>query len=255
MKTVRVLLLAALSSALLTGCGENINLPSLMQDSPTPSAEQPEPSVTQVPAEPVVSADPTATPAPTAAPTKAPRMIGRKTTAAGSVRISNSTGMRFRQLFLQISGMDDWGRNLIPGEGSIHVSEQFTLYYPEAVAGNTYNMRLRDSDGMIYEIYNVNLTDMDTAVLRKDDEDVVYLSYMSLSTHNEQDTRNSSWNNNYWDDGSYDSSYDDSSYDDSSSWDYDSGSGDDWNVESGDYYYYDAESSLEDSGQWDYVSE
>ena len=256
MRSGKRLLPLILGCFLLSGCGSSIKLPSLLQSTPTPAITPVETKVPETTLIPEISATPT----PAFSPTAAPRMIGRKTTSAGSAMISNSTGTRFRQLFLQVSGTGDWGRNLIPSEGSIRVSEQFTLYYPEAVNGNTYDLRLRDDDGTLYEIYGVDLTDIDSAVLRKDDEDVVYLSYMSKNTKSEKDTRGSSWNNNPGNDtynveNSWDS-WNGAMPSTSDSEDYSS-----WNEQD---YYYDtgSESSYDDSDwtwdeseAWDYESE
>ena len=95
-------------------------------------------------------------------------------------------------------------------------------------------MKLVTADGNTYEIYSIELSDMEKASLTLDEEtSTAYLRYMSLSEKKEKDTKENSQQTGYGDD--YDS--DDESYDDSYSDDgnYDDGSSDDGNYDDGNY--------------------
>ena len=199
----------------------------------------------------------TATPAPTSTP--APRKIGEKTSQSKFVYLTNNLKTDVRELYLMVSGSEDWGDNLIPREFSVKASDQVQMFYtPESVqasaeevdseetgapSGALYDMKLVTADGNTYEIYSIELSDMEKASLTLDEEtSTAYLRYMSLSEKKEKDTKENSQQTGYGDDydsedDSYsdDGSYDDGSYDDGNSDDgyYDDGSSDDGNYDDG----------------------
>ena len=199
----------------------------------------------------------TATPAPTSTP--APRKIGEKTSQSKFVYLTNSLKTDVRELYLMVSGGEDWGENLIPREFAVKASDQVQMFYtPESVqtsaeeedseensapSGALYDMKLVTADGNTYEIYSIELSDMEKASLTLDEEtSTAYLRYMSLSEKKEKDTKENSQQTGYGDDydsedDSYsdDGSYDDGSYDDGNSDDgyYDDGSSDDGNYDDG----------------------
>lgn len=97
-----------------------------------------------------------------------------------------------------VSGSEDWGDNLIPREFSVKASDQVQMFYtPESVqasaeevdseetgapSGALYDMKLVTADGNTYEIYSIELSDMEKASLTLDEEtSTAYLRYMSLS--------------------------------------------------------------------------
>ena len=192
----------------------------------------------------------TATPAPTSTP--APRKIGEKTSQSKFVYLTNNLKTDVRELYLMVSGSEDWGDNLIPREFSVKASDQVQMFYtPESVqasaeeedseetgapSGALYDMKLVTADGNTYEIYSIELSDMEKASLTLDEEtSTAYLRYMSLSEKKEKDTKENSQQTGYGDE-SYDDSYsDDGSYDDGNSDDgyYDDGSSDDGNSDDG----------------------
>lgn len=190
----------------------------------------------------------TATPAPTSTP--APRKIGEKTSQSKFVYLTNNLKTDVRELYLMVSGGEDWGENLIPREFAVKASDQVQMFYtPESVqasaeeedseetgapSGALYDMKLVTADGNTYEIYSIELSDMEKASLTLDEEtSTAYLRYMSLSEKKEKDTKENSQQTGHGDD--YDS--DDESYDDSYSDDgnYDDGSSDDGNYDDGNY--------------------
>ena len=198
----------------------------------------------------------TATPAPTSTP--APRKIGEKTSQSKFVYLTNNLKTDVRELYLMVSGSEDWGDNLIPREFSVKASDQVQMFYtPESVqasaeeedseetgapSGALYDMKLVTAVGITYEIYSIELSDMEKASLTLDEEtSTAYLRYMSLSEKKEKDTKENSQQTGYGDDydsedESYDDSYsDDGSYDDGNSDDgyYDDGSSDDGNSDDG----------------------
>ena len=214
----------------------------------------------------------TATPAPTSTP--APRKIGEKTSQSKFVYLTNNLKTDVRELYLMVSGSEDWGDNLIPREFSVKASDQVQMFYtPESVqasaeeedseetgapSGALYDMKLVTADGNTYEIYSIELSDMEKASLTLDEEtSTAYLRYMSLSEKKKKiqgnsqqtgygddyDSDDESYDDSYSDDGNYDDgssddgNYDDGNYDDGSSDDgnYDDGSSDDGNSDDGNY--------------------
>lgn len=160
-----------------------------------------------------------ATPTPMPTSTPAPRRIGVKTADAKFVSLTNSTGKVLRGIYLRASGTEDWGKNLIPTESSIKVSEEVQMYYtPAGETDAVYDMQIVISGDEAYEIYSAELTDMEkTSLLIQDD--TAYLRYMSLSSKKEMNTKDnepagiyddSSDDENYNSD--YDSDYDDEDY-------------------------------------------
>ena len=146
----------------------------------------------------------TATPAPTSTP--APRKIGEKTSQSKFVYLTNNLKTDVRELYLMVSGSEDWGDNLIPREFSVKASDQVQMFYtPESVqasaeevdseetgapSGALYDMKLVTADGNTYEIYSIELSDMEKASLTLDEEtSTAYLRYMSLSEKKEKDTK------------------------------------------------------------------
>lgn len=197
----------------LSGCG------SKKQEQETVVTPAPTATPTAVPV--------TATPAPTATPT--PRRIGKKTSQSKFIYLTNSLGIDVRELYLMNSGTDDWGDNLIPSETSIKTSEQVQLFYTPGEADTetgeetaseeaVYDMKLVTAEGASYEIYSIEFSDMEKAVLSLDqDTSAAYLRYMSLSEKKEKDTQEGERQSNAYayddSDDSYDSTSDDTSYD------------------------------------------
>ena len=206
----------------MAGCGKKQD--SVVEATPTPEATA---APTAVPV--------TVTPVPTSTP--APKVIGVKTTDAKFVYLTNSLSSDLREIYLMTSGGEDWGKNLIPSESSVKGAEQVQMYYTpstestdsedtsedstedtSSTSTELYDMKIVTSDGNTYEIYSIDLGDMEKASLTMDtDSETAYLRYMSLSEKKEKDTRDNSQQTSSSDDeSSDDSSYDDSSYDDSS---------------------------------------
>ena len=214
-KSKYIAMAAAAAMALtMAGCGSSGDN-SVAEVTPTPMAT-PTPSVAAV----------TVTPMPTSTP--APKMIGTKTAQAKFIYLSNNLQSDIRELYLRASGDEegDWGNNLISAESSLKASEQVQMYYGGTSSSESstdtqstsakYDMKLVTADGNSYEIYSVNLGDMEKAALLTDKEtSSVYLRYMSLSTKKETDTRGNSSDSS--DVNSTDSSSSDNSSSDNSS--------------------------------------
>lgn len=234
MKNSMKMLLTVSTAVALTfsGCGKS----SEPEAEPTVPAAAPTAVPTAVPA--------TATPAPTSTP--APRSIGEKNSKSKYVYLTNNLSTKIREFYLMVSGEDEWGENLIPSETSIKKSEQVQLFYtPEsdsheeetvsedetADSENLYDMKIVTADGDIYEIYSVELGDMEKAVLTYDqDMGVAYLRYMSLTDKKEKDTKENSQQTGASDDYSEEYDQDDESYDNGNS---DNGSSDDGSSDDG----------------------
>lgn len=239
----------------MAGCGKKQD--SVVEATPTPEATA---APTAVPV--------TVTPVPTSTP--APKVIGVKTTDAKFVYLTNSLSSDLREIYLMTSGGEDWGKNLIPSESSVKGAEQVQMYYTpstestdsedtsedstedtSSTSTELYDMKIVTSDGNTYEIYSIDLGDMEKASLTMDtDSETAYLRYMSLSEKKEKDTRDnsqqtsssddessddSSYDDSSYDDSGYDDSSDDGSYDDSSDDGSDDGSYDDGNYDDGSY--------------------
>ena len=269
MKKSRIFLIAAGTAMALTlaGCGTKEEAPEITP-TPVPTA-----TPTAVPA--------TVTPAPTATP--APRVIGVKTSQSKFIYLTNDLGTNLREIYLKVSGTEEWGKNLIPSESIIQDNEQVQMYYSsgssamesgssEESSGDTgssdsslYDMKVVTADGNTYEIYSIETGDMEKATLTMDeDSGVAYLRYMSLSSNSEMDTRENSQQTGYGEDSDesydyteeyYDSTqddyYDDSSddsYDDSSDGSYDDSSDD----SSDDSYDDSSDGSYDDSSDGSY---
>lgn len=234
MKNSMKMLLTVSTAVALTfsGCGKS----SEPEAEPTVPAAAPTAVPTAVPA--------TVTPAPTSTP--APRSIGEKNSKSKYVYLTNNLSTKIREFYLMVSGEDEWGENLIPSETSIKKSEQVQLFYtPEsdsheeetvsedetADSENLYDMKIVTADGDIYEIYSVELGDMEKAVLTYDqDMGVAYLRYMSLTDKKEKDTKENSQQTGASDDYSEEDDQDDESYDNGNS---DNGSSDDGSSDDG----------------------
>lgn len=234
MKNSMKMLLTVSTAVALTfsGCGKS----SEPEAEPTVPAAAPTAVPTAVPA--------TATPAPTSTP--APRSIGEKNSKSKYVYLTNNLSTKIREFYLMVSGEDEWGENLIPSETSIKKSEQVQLFYtPEsdshegetvsedetADSENLYDMKIVTADGDIYEIYSIELGDMEKAALTYDqDMGVAYLRYMSLTDKKEKDTKENSQQTEASDDYSEEDASDDESYDNGSS---DDGSADDGSSDDG----------------------
>ena len=239
----------------MAGCGKKQD--SVVEATPTPEATA---APTAVPV--------TVTPVPTSTP--APKVIGVKTTDAKFVYLTNSLSSDLREIYLMTSGGEDWGKNLIPSESSVKGAEQVQMYYTpstestdsedtsedstedtSSTSTELYDMKIVTSDGNTYEIYSIDLGDMEKASLTMDtDSETAFLRYMSLSEKKEKDTRDnsqqtsssddessddSSYDDSSYDDSGYDDSSDDGSYDDSSDDGSDDGSYDDGNYDDGSY--------------------
>ena len=260
----------------MAGCGKKQD--SVVEATPTPEATA---APTAVPV--------TVTPVPTSTP--APKVIGVKTTDAKFVYLTNSLSSDLREIYLMTSGGEDWGKNLIPSESSVKGAEQVQMYYTpstestdsedtsedstedtSSTSTELYDMKIVTSDGNTYEIYSIDLGDMEKASLTMDtDSETAYLRYMSLSEKKEKDTRDnsqqtsssddessddSSYDDSSYDDSGYDESsddgsYDDSGYDDSSYDGSDDGSYDDGSYDDGSYDDGSDDGSYDDSGYVD----
>ena len=140
---------------------------------------------------PVPTAAPTAAPAtstPLLTSTPAPKLIGVKTSTAKFVYLTNSTKGEIREIYLRAAGGEEWGKNLVPAEATIKAAEQVQMYYTSDSAKNAiYDMKIVDGDGNAYEIYSVQLSDMEKAKLMIDNGEA-YLTYTSLSEKSEKST-------------------------------------------------------------------
>ena len=138
---------------------------------------------------PKATATPTPTPRPSPTPTPAPRAVGSRTGSAGSVKLINSTGFRFRQIYLQPETMGDWGKGLLAPETSIHNGDRIELFYPGAGEGVTFNLLFECADGSKRTIYSADLADMESAILRTDETGSFYFTYASIRDQTQMDTR------------------------------------------------------------------
>ncbi|MBQ1310364.1 MAG: hypothetical protein IIY55_00840 [Blautia sp.] len=186
MKSSRWWLLAGLVSALfLSGCdGSSLNLP--MKDKKAPKASElvepaldaEPPAPTQVPV--------TVTPKPTSTP--APRMLGLKTIQSKYIFLTNSTGTALREVYLKYWDEYEWGNNLVRNEATVRPSETVQMFFDKPSSDDVlYDMKFVDKSGNAYAIYNVPLTDMNSAMFHVR-EGTAYLSYMSLSEQKEVHT-------------------------------------------------------------------
>lgn len=196
---------------------------------------------------------PTATPAPTPTPlptpTPAPRLIGAKTAGAKFIYLTNSTGKQIRQINLKVSGADDWGNSLFSKESSVKAAEQVRMYY-KPQEGAVYDMRFLDGNGNSYEIYSVELSDMERASLKYDEENgILYLTYISLSAKSEKDTKDNAVSYDQ-DNGDYDYQEEVYYYEDNNQG---NGGSDGGNSEDGgdgeDIYYEDDDGYIGDDGE------
>ena len=188
----------------------------------------------------------TATPAPTSTP--APRKIGKKPTVKVCLSYKQSEnrckrtvshGFRKRRLGRQSDSKRILGKGIRSGSDVLYtgICTGFRRRESEetgAPSGALYDMKLVTADGNTYEIYSIELSDMEKASLTLDEEtSTAYLRYMSLSEKKEKDTKENSQQTGYGDDyDSEDESYDDSYSDDGN---YDDGSSDDGNYDDGNY--------------------
>ena len=250
-----LIVLTAVTALGMAGCGKSAEV------TPTP-----------VPTAAPTAAPATSTPLPTSTP--APKLIGVKTSTAKFVYLTNSTKGEIREIYLRAAGGEEWGKNLVPAEATIKDAEQVQMYYtPDSARDAIYDMKIVDGDGNAYEIYSVQLSDMEKAKLMIDNGEA-YLTYTSLSDKSEKSTignvetdnseadssdsadstdasdltdsssgitdsssDNSDGSYDNSDDGSYDNS-DDGSYDNSDDGSYDNSSDDgnyDSSDDSGDY--------------------
>ena len=233
-----LIVLTAVTALGIAGCGKSSKETAEVTPTPVPTA-----APTAAPA--------TSTPLPTSTP--APKLIGVKTSTAKFVYLTNSTKGEIREIYLRAAGGEEWGKSLVPAEATIKDAEQVQMYYtPDSARDAIYDMKIVDGDGNAYEIYSVQLSDMEKAKLMIDNGEA-YLTYTSLSDKSEKSTIGnvetdnseadssdsadstdaSDLTDDNSDDGSYDNSSDDGNYDSSDdSGDYvddsgNSGSGDD----------------------------
>ena len=266
MKKSRIFLIAAGTAMVLTlaGCGTKEEAPEITP-TPVPTA-----TPTAVPA--------TVTPAPTATP--APRVIGVKTSQSKFIYLTNDLGTNLREIYLKVSGTEEWGKNLIPSESIVQDNEQVQMYYSSGTTAvgselsaetssgeggssdsSLYDMKVVTADGNTYEIYSIATDDMEKATLTMDeDSGVAYLRYMSLSSNSEMDTRENSQQTGYGEDSDesydyteeyYDSTQDDY-YDDSSDDYYDDSSDDSYDDSSDGSYDDSSDGSYDDSSDGSY---
>ena len=262
-----LIVLTAVTALGISGCGKSSKETAEVTPTPVPTA-----APTAAPA--------TSTPLPTSTP--APKLIGVKTSTAKFVYLTNSTKGEIREIYLRAAGGEEWGKSLVPAEATIKDAEQVQMYYtPDSARDAIYDMKIVDGDGNAYEIYSVQLSDMEKAKLMIDNGEA-YLTYTSLSdkstignvetdnseadssdsadstdasdltdsssgiTDTSSDSSDGSYDNS--DDGSYDNS-DDGSYDSSNDGSYDNSDDGSYDNSSDDGNY----DSSDDSG--DYVDD
>ena len=168
-----LIVLTAVTALGMAGCGKSSKETAEVTPTPVPTA-----APTAAPA--------TSTPLPTSTP--APKLIGVKTSTAKFVYLTNSTKGEIREIYLRAAGGEEWGKSLVPAEATIKDAEQVQMYYtPDSARDAIYDMKLVDGDGNAYEIYSVQLSDMEKAKLMIDNGEA-YLTYTSLSDKSEKST-------------------------------------------------------------------
>ena len=164
-----LIVLTAVTALGMAGCGKSSKETAEVTPTPVPTA-----------------APATSTPLPTSTP--APKLIGVKTSTAKFVYLTNSTKGEIREIYLRAAGGEEWGKNLVPAEATIKDAEQVQMYYtPDSARDAIYDMKIVDGDGNAYEIYSVQLSDMEKAKLMIDNGEA-YLTYTSLSDKSEKST-------------------------------------------------------------------
>lgn len=232
------------------GCGKKEETAVEVTPTPAPTATP-------------TAAPPTATPVPTSTP--APRMIGIKTTQSKFIYLTNSVGDALREVYVKVSGAEEWGKNMIPAESSVKAAEKVQMFYTPAGSEEEaiYDMKVVTAEGSVYEMYSLELEDMEKATLSKDEENAAaYLKYMSISEKKEKNTKDTSYASGDSDDSDdNESSYYDESYDYNydNSYDYNDDYDDSYDYEEPDPDYADYEEDYnydEDDGNGDsYVEE
>lgn len=231
------IMIALTAAAALTaaGCGKYASTDAEVTPTPVPTA---------VP----TAAPVTASPLPTSTP--APKLIGVKTSTAKFVYITNSTKGEIREIYLRAAGGEEWGKNLVPAESTIKDAEQVQMYYtPDSATNAVYDMKIVDGDGNAYEIYTVELGDMEKAKILIDSGEA-YLTYTSLSDKSEKSTLGNIQTDNSETDSTDTSSVTDTSTDtDSTSdnTDYDNSDGGSYDDNSDDGSYDNSEDNSDDS--------
>lgn len=168
-----LIVLTAVTVLGMAGCGKSSKETAEVTPTPVPTA-----APTAAPA--------TSTPLPTSTP--APKLIGVKTSTAKFVYLTNSTKGEIREIYLRAAGGEEWGKSLVPAEATIKDAEQVQMYYtPDSAKDAIYDMKIVDGDGNAYEIYSVQLSDMEKAKLMIDNGEA-YLTYTSLSEKSEKST-------------------------------------------------------------------
>lgn len=168
-----LIVLTAVTALGIAGCGKSSKETAEVTPTPVPTA-----APTAAPA--------TSTPLPTSTP--APKLIGVKTSTAKFVYLTNSTKGEIREIYLRAAGGEEWGKSLVPAEATIKDAEQVQMYYtPDSAKDAIYDMKIVDGDGNAYEIYSVQLSDMEKAKLMIDNGEA-YLTYTSLSDKSEKST-------------------------------------------------------------------
>lgn len=168
-----LIVLTAVTALGMAGCGKSSKETAEVTPTPVPTA-----APTAAPA--------TSTPLPTSTP--APKLIGVKTSTAKFVYLTNSTKGEIREIYLRAAGGEEWEKNLVPAEATIKDAEQVQMYYtPDSARDAIYDMKIVDGDGNAYEIYSVQLSDMEKAKLMIDNGEA-YLTYTSLSDKSEKST-------------------------------------------------------------------
>lgn len=168
-----LIVLTAVTALGMAGCGKSSKETAEVTPTPVPTA-----APTAAPA--------TSTPLPTSTP--APKLIGVKTSTAKFVYLTNSTKGEIREIYLRAAGGEEWGKSLVPAEATIKDAEQVQMYYtPDSAKDAIYDMKIVDGDGNAYEIYSVQLSDMEKAKLMIDNGEA-YLTYTSLSDKSEKST-------------------------------------------------------------------
>lgn len=137
------------------------------------------------------TAEVTPTPVPTAAPTAAPATSTPLPTSTPGTEADRCKDQyckiclsyqqhegRVREIYLRAAGGEEWGKSLVPAEATIKDAEQVQMYYtPDSARDAIYDMKLVDGDGNAYEIYSVQLSDMEKAKLMIDNGEAYLILY------------------------------------------------------------------------------
>ena len=176
---------AALLMFTVSGCDLNLDFLKKENTNAVTSTPVPEENTAETPSPTPLPFTPT--PLPTSTP--APRMIGTKTSTSKYIFMTNSTENPIREIYLRESNTSEWGKNMVPSESTVKVSERVQLFYPQSDA-TYYDMKVVDKVGNAYAIYGIDLSDMESAAIRVQDGSAS-LSYMSVNSGRESSSSDS----------------------------------------------------------------